>query len=221
MIYLKKIFQKESKIFYLLNSSVCFCIFLLALRMQITQKLFYGFLIWNLFLAVVPYLITVYLSNTSKLKKLELFFGFSIWLAFLPNAPYIVTDFVHLKLSTYNIIYLDILMVLLFAINGLVFFYLSFINMLKLIEPYFSKKIISLIAFLILFLTSFGVYLGRFLRYNSWEILSNPNVLFNDIWLMFTLPLEHKEAWSFTLYFGLFLIFGYSIIKHVIALKKS
>ncbi len=215
MYTLKKSIHEQAKTIYLLGISILFCFILLAIRFQITQNLFYGFLVWNLFLAAIPYVITFYLNNKSRVK-LELFIGFSIWLIFLPNAPYIVTDFVHLKLSSYNIIYLDILMVFLFAINGLVFFYLSLIDMLKLIQPYFNKNAKSLITVSLLFLSSFGVYLGRFLRYNSWELLSNPKLLFEDIWLMLRFPLEHKSVWSFTLCFGLFLALGYIITKHLI-----
>lgn len=221
MTFLKNTIQQKHSIFYLLSISTLFCFLLLAIRIQITQKLFYGFLVWNLFLAAVPYAITIYLCNKPKLKKLELLIGFSFWLAFLPNAPYIVTDFVHLKLSSYSIIYLDILMVFLFAANGLAFFYLSLIDLLKLIQPYFNKNVKSLVTLSLIFLSSFGVYLGRFLRYNSWELLSNPKLLFNDIWLMISQPIEHKEVWSFTLCFGLFLALGFKVIKHLMSLDKA
>lgn len=220
MISFKNLIQKKQKTFYLLTITSIFCFLLLAIRIIITHKLFYSFLSWNLFLASIPYITTIYLSNKSKLKKIELFVGFGFWIAFLPNAPYIITDFVHLKLSPYPIIYLDILMVFLFAANGFVFFYLSLFEMIELIKPYLNKKIKPLITLLLLFLSSFGVYLGRFLRYNSWELLSNPILLFNDIWLMLTNPLEHNKVWGFTLCFGLFLTLGFKITKHAINLKK-
>jgi len=211
MNFLNILIQKQTKTLNLLVLSALFSFLLLAIRIQITHRLFYGFLVWNLCLAVVPYAITIYLNNRPQLKKIQLFIGFSFWLAFLPNAPYIVTDFVHLKLSHFPIIYLDILMVFMFASNGLILFYLSLRDMLKLMEPYFKKRSKSIVTVALILLTSFGVYLGRFLRYNSWEVLSNPQILFTDIWSMVIAPLEHREVWSFTLCYSAFLGLGYFI----------
>jgi uncharacterized membrane protein len=59
------------------------------------------------------------------------------------------------------------------------------------------------------------VYLGRFLRYNSWEIISNPQLLISDIFDILISPFHNSEAWLFTLGFGGFLVVGYFVFKNL------
>lgn len=190
--------------------------FILSIRVTITKTINYFFLIWNIFLAIIPYIITMYLSDKKKLKKLTFFFAFCLWLAFLPNAPYIITDLFHLKTSSYNLIWLDTLLIISFAIAGMLLFYYSLIQMKTLLHDFFSKKVSEAIIITTLFLSAFGVYIGRFLRYNSWEILSNPMPLLNDIIAMLIHPITFYEVWLFTFTLGLFLTIGYFIFKKVI-----
>ena len=76
---------------------VLFCIFLWLIRISITKSLFFGFLIWNLFLAIIPYCIsTIVKDKMQQSSKLKLVLTLLIWLLFLPNAPYIITYFIHL-----------------------------------------------------------------------------------------------------------------------------
>lgn len=184
-------------------------------RMKLTHSFFYLFLVWNLFLAVIPFTITTYLVSLSKLNKFRLMVCFSVWLLFLPNAPYIVTDLIHLRLSSTPIIWIDIIIVSAFACNGLLLFYLSILDMKTVLQSYFKKTLLNYSLIAIIFLSSFGVYLGRFLRYNSWEILSNPKYLINDILNIVIQPYTNKQAWLFTIFFGGFLSFGYWVFKQL------
>ena len=81
---------------------VVFSAFLSLLRVQITQNLSYTFLLWNMFLAVIPFMIAEYvkIQEPEKLTKTKLILFIIAWLLFLPNAPYIITDFIHLKTNT-------------------------------------------------------------------------------------------------------------------------
>ena len=143
-----------------------------------------------------------------KLNKFVLAFWFGVWLLFLRNAPYIVTDLLHLKISTTHLLWLDILVIMSFALNGLILFYLSINDMKTILTLFINKKKTNCIITLTIILSSFGVYLGRFLRYNSWEILSNPKYLFVDIINIAIKPFANQEAWLFTLLFGGFLSIG-------------
>lgn len=176
--------------------------------MKLTHSFFYLFLVWNLFLAVVPIAITTYLVSKPRLNKFVLAFCFSVWLLFLPNAPYIITDLLHLKVNTTHLLWLDILVIMSFALNGLMLFYLSIIDMKAILKTFINEKKTNYIITITIFLCGFGVYLGRFLRYNSWEILSNPKYLFVDIINILVKPFTHQEAWLFTLLFGTFLWIG-------------
>lgn len=215
MDYIKHLFLSRFKTFFLVTVSMLFSIILLMIRMKLTHSFFYLFLVWNLFLAVIPFAITTYLVSLPKLNKFGLLVWFSVWLLFLPNAPYIVTDLIHLQLSSPPIIWLDILIVSMFAGNGLLLFYLSILDMKDILKPFLKDRLLNYCIIFILFLSSFGVYLGRFLRYNSWEILSHPKYLITDVLSIAIQPYANKQAWLFTLLFGSFLIVGFWIFKQL------
>lgn len=210
---IKTLIFNRFKIFSLLSTSMTLSIVLLMVRMKLTHSFFYLFLVWNLFLAVIPFTITTYLVNIPKLNKIGFVVWFCTWLLFLPNAPYIITDLLHLKISPNYLLWLDVLVVSSFALNGLLMFSLSLLDMETLLNKFLKRKQTNFVMICILFLSGFGVYLGRFLRYNSWEILQNPLSLFNDIFNIIIHPNQHLEAWLFTFLFGVFLSIGYWTFK--------
>lgn len=209
---IKLLFLKRFKALSIITTASLFSLILLMVRIKLTHSFHLLFLVWNLFLAVIPYAITIYLTNNSKLNKWLLMLWFVVWLLFLPNAPYIVTDLIHLRVS-YDIIWLDIIVIMSFAITGLLLFFLSVEDMMQILKKYSSIKTIKYTAVVVCFLSGFGVYLGRFLRYNSWEILSKPQMLFEDIFSLVTHPFLFSEAWLFTFLFGVFLNLGFWMFK--------
>ena len=162
----------------------------------------------------------MYLNTKQNLNKLKFGFWFLVWLAFLPNAPYIVTDLIHVRVGNDTWLWLDVLVVLSFALSGLLLFYLSLLDMQKLTTLYFKKIPIETTTTFIIFLCGFGVYLGRFLRYNSWEIISNPQVLISDVLEIMVSPFQNSEAWLFTLGFSGFLVVVYWMMKNLITNKN-
>ena len=212
---IKNLFLSQFKTLTLVSISMLLSMVLLMIRMKLTHSFHFLFLVWNLFLAVIPFVITSYLLSVPKLNKIVLSFWFGIWLLFLPNAPYIITDLVHLRVSYQTYAWLDILVVTAFALNGVLLFYLSILDMKTILKPYFKNSVVNFNITIIFFLSSFGVYLGRFLRYNSWEILSNPKYLFIDIINITIKPLANKEAWLFTILFGLFLSVGFWVFNQL------
>ena len=213
MEIIKRLIQSKFKTQSLVIVALTFSIIALMVRIKLNKSFFYLFLVWNVFLAIIPYTITMYLNNKQNLNKLKLGFWFLVWLAFLPNAPYIVTDLIHIRVGNDTWLWLDVLVVLSFALSGLLLFYLSLIDMQKLTASYFKKIPIETSTIFIIFLCGFGVYLGRFLRYNSWEIISNPQVLISDIFEIMVSPFQNSDAWLFTLGFGGFLMVGYWMMK--------
>lgn len=212
---IKQLFINRFRTFTLLSISMTFCIVLLMIRMKLTHSFFYLFLVWNLFLAIIPFVITTYLVSLPKLNKFVLAFWFGGWLLFLPNAPYIVTDLIHIRLSNTRFVWLDVIVVTSFALNGLILFYLSFLDMISLLNYHVKKQYVSFSIPVLIFLSAFGVYLGRFLRYNSWEIIQNPLELFNDIFRIIIYPSKHIEAWQFTILSGAFLCIGFWIYNDI------
>ncbi|WP_108867064.1 DUF1361 domain-containing protein [Aquimarina aquimarini] len=200
--------------------ATAFSFLLLLVRVLKTDSLFYLFLIWNLFLACIPYAIALLLS-IRKTNHFIFWAGFAIWLVFLPNSPYILTDLQHLRLSTLESIWFDVLLILSFAINGLIIGFASLNLIHSLLLQRFSKKNTNLISYSILMLCGFGIYLGRVLRWNSWDILQNPMKIVSDISKRILFPIEHINTWAFTLGFGCFLIIIYRISQQYQIKKEN
>ncbi|MFY7786389.1 MAG: DUF1361 domain-containing protein [Thermoflexibacteraceae bacterium] len=201
----------------LLFLSICFSGLLLLVRIAYIGELKYIFLAWNLFLAAIPLAISrVLVSNhLSANTPTKLLLG-ATWLLFFPNAPYIITDFVHLNWLHQPVPYwYDILMLMLFAWNGLLMGLLSLNNVHYVIEHYFPPIVVKLGIVGVLFLGSFGIYLGRVLRWNSWDILTNPFSLCYDILQHIRHPFLHLHAWAMTICFTAFLLLAYLSIYFV------
>ncbi|MFI0430997.1 DUF1361 domain-containing protein [Mariniflexile sp. HMF6888] len=215
MYTIKQFIFNQFKLYSVLVISLIFSVFLLMIRIKLNHSFFYLFLIWNLFLAIIPFVITSYLILQPNIKKMKLILWFGIWLLFLPNASYIITDLMHLRFNPDSYLWLDILVVTSFACNGLLLFYLSVLDMKNILKAYIKKPVNDILFIILLFLSSFGVYLGRFLRYNSWEILSNPKYLILDVFNIVLQPIIYREAWLFTFLFGIFLNIGFWMFKQL------
>jgi len=210
-----KLIKKRSSIFKVLIASTIFSMLLLMIRMAAISTIFYAFLVWNLFLAAIPYAITTYLVCVSKLSKLNLAFWFCIWLLFLPNAPYIVTDLMHLQWDRQGYLWLDVLVVTSFAWNGLILCFLSLLDMHDLLNQHLSQQKAFASIIIVLFLCGFGIYLGRFLRWNSWDIIQHPDLLLKDILVRCIYPMKHLKTWGVTLGFGAFLSLGFWMFTEI------
>ena len=206
---LKTFLFDRFNILFPLFSLTVLSILLLSVRLKITHSFFYLFLVWNLFLAMIPFFITTYMKTFKQLKKPRLYFLLLIWLLFLPNAPYLLTDFIHLRLSPTEWLGFDSLMIAIFAITGFAFYVISIKEMRPVLLQQFNQKIVSNCIVILPFLVSFGMYLGRVLRWNTWDILHKLFSLFSDVLALIIDPLENIDAWLFTLFFGLFLKLGY------------
>lgn len=194
-------------------ATILFSCILLVIRVFKTDSTFYIFLIWNLFLACIPYAIALILS-LQKTNSFIFWIGFACWLAFLPNSPYILTDLQHIKLSTLQSVWFDVLLILSFAVNGLVAGFASLSILQTSLQKRFSKKTTNFIIHFILLLCGFGIYLGRVLRWNSWDILQDPTGLLSDIAKRLLFPSQHLNTWAFTIGFGVFLIVIYRMMNH-------
>lgn len=214
---IKTLIQSKLKTLSLVTVALTLSFIVLMVRIKLNKSLFYLFLVWNIFLAIIPYAITMFLSTKSNMNRFKLGFWFLVWLVFLPNAPYIVTDLIHIRIGNDALLWLDVLVLLSFALSGLLLFYLSILDMQTLFRKQFKKIPLETITLFIIFLCGFGVYLGRFLRYNSWEIISNPQVLISDVFNILVTPFQHVDAWLFTIGFGGFLVVGYWAFKSLYA----
>ncbi len=171
---------------------------------------------WNLFLAFIPW----FLSSLIILKKLEnnkilLSLLMFAWVLFFPNAPYILTDLFHLGEVPNAPIWFDLIMILSFAFTGLLFGFVSLLDIEKIFSKYLGKSKMVFVTIGFLFLSGFGIYVGRFLRWNSWDVFSQPLPLFSDILHRFANPLSHPKAWGLTILLGILLNLLYFSFKYI------
>lgn len=210
---IKQLFFDQSKIFSTFIGLSVFSLFILMIRMKLTHSYYYLFLVWNLFLAFIPFAISTYLSFQQKINSVILIAISIVWLLFLPNAPYIITDLFHLQYSHPNSIWLDVLTISAFAVTGMYFFYQSLLTMETIFKKKFGKTTSTYMTPIFIVLVAFGVYLGRYLRFNSWEILSQPLSIFESITSIIFNPKTNHNVWLFTALFALFLAVFYYAFK--------
>jgi uncharacterized membrane protein len=207
-INFRRVFFLRTEIDRLLTLSICFSCTLVAYRVLHTGSGIFLFMIWNLFLAYIPYALSTWLTASPKKMQQPLFRYalFAIWMLFLPNTFYILTDLYHLHDRRHFRVpeWFDLALIFSCAWNGLLLGVLSLRQM---------EKLFDLPIYPILFLNALGVYIGRYLRYNSWDIISNPLDLATDIVTMIIHPLRYHYAWDMIFCYTILLIFIYTMMK--------
>jgi len=190
-----------------------FCFSLSAFRYYISDTKVFLFLNWNLFLAWIPLLLSSFIRVFHIKSKISLVFIIIVWILFFPNSPYILTDLFHLRARNAVPIWYDLIVILSYAWTGLICGFISLHDIEKRLSDFGKKNRINAVIVLFLFISSFGVYLGRFLRWNSWDVLNNPFGLFSDIVLRLIYPMEYTKTWGVTVLMGLMLNFMYFTFK--------
>lgn len=202
--------------------------FMVVVRIILTGQTGYKFLIWNLFLTWIPLSISllmnyIYVSfKPSIVRAMVLLFSVIIWSAFYPNAPYIITDFIHLSGVDINfyftstvhsmnlLVWYDFMMITLFILTGFLIGFVSLYLIQRLLIDRFNSFIGWIFVGGMLFISSYGIYLGRFIRWNSWDIVTRPKILITSIFGSF-----HRYPFAFTITFGLFLILIYCALYYL------
>ncbi|MXV17951.1 DUF1361 domain-containing protein [Hufsiella ginkgonis] len=185
------------------------------LRWQVTGTTSYLFLNFNLFLAFIPWAISSLVLLYPRLQhKLLLTFSFFVWVLFFPNAPYILTDLFHLRERINAPVWFDLALILSFAWTGLLFGFSSLVDIESLLSRYFRRSVVTGMIVVLLFSAGFGVYLGRFLRWNSWDVISAPDVLFLGITDRFINPFDHSRTWGLTIVIGILLNSMFFSVRH-------
>ncbi|MFN0204631.1 MAG: DUF1361 domain-containing protein [Bacteroidia bacterium] len=185
---------------------------MVSIRVAYTGTHSFLFFIWNLFLAYLPFLITSFLQKREVIKgnSLSFYSLFSLWFLFLPNALYLLTDLKHIRPSPHFLFWYDLLIFIIFALSGFALALISLFQMHNLMEKRIGKTFTWIGIVFVCFANGFGVYLGRFLRWNSWDVFTNPLHLASQISKHFLFPHLYWKAWFITISFGLlfFLVYG-------------
>jgi len=226
----------ELKRLVIISSLVIFALILFMLRGNLIGYRVYRFMLWNLFLALIPYVISLIMlvissynnkkvttplcesnllaNKNNKWWNLCLLFLGGFWLLFFPNAPYLFTSYAHFSEMTFwtrpisftfqpwydLVLYSGIIW------SGILAGYVSLEIIHTIVKKHFGKLIGWVIIIIILFLSSWAIYLGRFIRLNSWDIFTNPSILLPHILL-------NREQLFFVFILGLFMLLVYLFLQ--------
>ncbi|HEV7869577.1 MAG TPA: DUF1361 domain-containing protein [Chthoniobacteraceae bacterium] len=197
---------------FILASALCGG--LVLVRAAYRQEFVFGAFLWNLFLAWVPVIAAVSayaLRARNAQPPLITTALWIVWFLFFPNAPYIITDLVHLHERPGVPFWYDLITIMAFALTGLFLGYLSLYLMQEIVRSRFGRMTSWAFALVMLGLSAFGIYLGRFLRWNSWDVLLSPiDTLSNAARIAYLDP--NPRVWAFSLTFFAFSLVCYLIV---------
>lgn len=215
--FILKIYFNKTELEKLLMLSCLFSMALTGFRIIYTDHWRFAWLTWNLFLALVPYLITRFAIQQPALmqKRWKLALIFISWLLFIPNSFYIITDLFHLEISQRIPLWFDLALIFSFAWNGILLGVVSTRQMEKIVRRSFPAIQEWQFVYPMMLLNAFGVYIGRYLRYNSWDIIANPFQLTEDIFYLLFHPIRNRFDWSMIICYSVFMTLIYLAIKRM------
>jgi uncharacterized membrane protein len=192
-------FQKHH--FYallLISTLTCGLLFGRAWRIQ---QIMFSFMIWNLFLAWVPYMASLWaawIHERLPKARWRLIIPGLLWLLFFPNAPYLITDLIHLRERPPVPIWYDGGLLASFVLSGCFLAVVSLHSMQQLVHQLYGRWMSWLFALGAIACAGIGIYLGRVQRWNSWDIFFAPQHILTDILMIIRHPLDniHRIALS-------------------------
>lgn len=175
----------------------------------------FRYLVWNLFLAWIPLLLSMWLLHILKHKLWSSWLAIFVtllWVGFLPNSFYMISDFIHVQdIPRVDLLY-DVVMFCSFIFNGVIlgFFSLYVVHHALLARVNYRSAHITIAG--VLMLCGFAIYIGRELRWNTWDILVNPGGLLVDISSRLMSPASYPDALATTLTFFVLLGSVYLVV---------
>lgn len=211
---MRLIYLKKGSIGELLALLTILAVLLSLLRVVIFESTYLLFLLWNGFLAWLPLLFAVWLVRLCKLSAPvygQLFIAV-LWLLLLPNSFYVITDFIHVTPGdNFEALY-DILLIFIYSLLGVVLGIIS----LKLVQGLAyknNKKLALCLPFIVMPLIGFAIYVGRYWRWNSWDIIIRPQELIRDFSSILTDDLYRAISTSL-LFAAIYLALYYIFIRY-------
>lgn len=179
---------------------------------------YYGFLFYNLLLAFIAPLIALWLVHRLKRKSwlspgnllLTL-----LWLGFLPNSFYMITDLIHAQTAIGVDLLYNIVLIMFFVFNAVAAGFISLYLIHWALLKRFYYKYAHVIIGIVILLCSFAIYLGRYLRWNSWDVITNPAGILFDVSDTVISPSTHPEVFATTASFFLLILSMYIVIWQI------
>ena len=201
----------KAGVFVLLTGASVICVSLVVARMAYSHTRGYTNLVWNLFLAWIPFVLA-YLAYMLSWRRALMYFLIPLfafmWLIFFPNAPYILTDLQHLTQEPVRVpVWYDVIVLIWFSWTGMLLGLVSLNLMQQIIRRQMGRLAGWVFVLFVSGITGIGLYLGRFVRLNSWDLLQNPDDIVSSIPQWLSDP--SRRSVGFILLYTLFFIFVY------------
>jgi uncharacterized membrane protein len=198
-----------------LAAACCGCLGMLVLRGRLSGSFQMRYLVWNLFLAAIPFPFA-WLADVMGRRGVKgpwILWPIVVWLAFFPNAPYLVTDLIHLAPAAVVPLWFDGLVFFAFASTGLLLAFTS----LYLVQSVIARRRGTawgwVVAATAIGLGGYGIYLGRIERWNSWDVITNPRSLAYSVKNQVSDPLSNRQSIAVTVGFALFMAAVYGTLR--------
>ena len=192
-------------------------------RIRHTGSYEHWWLVWNLGLAWIPFVLALVLYDGHRRGvrgALLLPIG-ALWLLFFPNAPYVLTDFVHLAPAVGVPLWFDAGLISAFAFTALMLGYGSLYLVQAVVRDVAGAAAAWVVALGALGLGSVGIYLGRFVRLNSWDVLTDPGFVLGLARVRIAAPLGNPQLIAVTGFFTAFLTVTYLAVYGLAALGRE
>jgi uncharacterized membrane protein len=203
----------------LVLASAVSCVFLVGQEWLIGTR-YWRFLVWNLVLAWIPFGITVALSLRDHWGRVTGAFAAGVWLLFLPNAPYLITDVMHLTRSGTRT-WSEVMSVASFAFTGLMLGLTSMWMMHERLRARFGRVAAWIVIAMSVGATGFGVAIGRFGRLNSWDVVTRPGPVINDVGNRFVHPFSYAQSTAATVAVAMLFGSAYLVLRAVIGMGAA
>lgn len=196
----------------------------LFLRMISADNVRYGFMWWNLALAWIPFLAAFALYACLKQYRWlswQSLLATAVWLTFLPNSYYVLTDLMHIHATGEVSVLFDVVMMGLFAFTSVLLGFVSLLIVQRELEKRLPFRLVIVLISGIALVCSFAIYLGRYLRWNTWDIILNPIGLLIDVTDRVINPSQNALTFTTTTMFFVFIVVThFGLLYLVRALKK-
>jgi len=198
---------------------------LVTARVLRTGRLTYAFLVYNLFLAWIPLGFAAAADRFDRWRS-RAGTGLTVlcaaaWLVFLPNAPYLMTDLMHLRVQGNRLFWLDLTVLQAFAWTGLALGFVSLMIVQRLVARHVGRLLSWAFACATIAASAFGIYLGRFRRWNSWDVVRDPTGLMADVAGTLLHPFANAHVLAYCAILSAFLLTAYVVVSAWTGLQEE
>jgi uncharacterized membrane protein len=198
---------------------------LVTARVIHTGRLTYAFLVYNLVLAWIPLGFAAAADLFDQWRSrpgavLTVLCG-AAWLLFFPNAPYLMTDLMHLRVQNNRLLWLDLTALQAFAWTGLALGFVSLALVQRIVARRFGRAASWCFACATIAASAFGIYLGRFRRWNSWDAVLDPTGVAADVGRTLLHPFANAHVIAYCAVLGAFLFTAYVVVSAWTGLREE